>query len=187
MKHLTRNRGQKGLSLLETSLALAILASLSAGIFVAYRSQQDGFSNVLSDLRAIQQADEALNTLVRDMSLATAFSPTATDSLTFTVAAGNSTLRLGSPIDGDPRNRPLLYDPAGPDPERELTRARILQNHNPSKVTLQGASPDGTVPLFSPVAANPSRVTITLVVQARPSSPVRYLRTSVTRRHGVWP
>lgn len=182
MTYPRRHRRQKGLSLLETSLALAILASLSAGIFVAYRTQQDGFATALSDLRAIQQADEALNTLTRDMSVATAFTmaPGATSSLTFTVAAGNSTLKLGSPIDGDPRNRPLLYTPAGGEPERELTRGRILQNHNPSGLTLQGASADKTVPLF---ALAGSRVTITMVLQARPSAPVRYVRTSVTRRN----
>lgn len=174
---------ERGLSLLEASLAMAILASLSAGIFMITRSQQDGFSTVLSDLRGLQQADWALDGLLRDMSTASAFTVSATDSMSFTVPAGVSTLRLGPSIGEDPRNRPLLYDPAGPEPERKLTPNRILQNHNPSGLTLRGASADGTVPLFT--AEGPRRVTLSLVVQARPTAPVRYLRTSVARRNGL--
>jgi prepilin-type N-terminal cleavage/methylation domain-containing protein len=177
---------ERGFSLLEASLAMAILASLSAGIFVVTRSQQDGFSMVLSDLRGLQQADEALSGLLKDMSAASAFTVNATDSLDFTPAGGGTaTLRLGPAIADDPRNRPLLYDPDGPGPTAAyaLTKARVLQNHNPSGLTLQGAAPDGTVPLFT--ANAPRRVTITLVLQARQATPVRYLRTSVARRNGL--
>lgn len=177
---------ERGLSLLETSLALAILASLSAGIFMATRAQQEGFSVVLGDLRGLQQASDAVDWLVRDMRQASAFTVTATDSMSFTLPAGNATLRLGSPLADDPRFRPLLYDPdgpapGGPEPEREITRGRILINHNPQGLALQDARPDGTVPIF--VADGPRRVIITLVLQARPTAPVRYLRTSVTGRN----
>lgn len=175
---------ERGMSLMEMSLSIAILASLSAGIFVAYRSQQDGFSTVLSDLRGLQQADEAMSALVRDLSTASAFTVNATDSMDFTPAGGGtSTLRLGARIAGDPRNRPLIYDPAGAEPARALTRSRTLHNHNPSGLPLAGAAADGTVALFTPSAGMPARVTITLVLQARPEAPVRYLRTSVTRRN----
>ena len=176
-----------GLSLLETSLAMAILATLSAGIFMATRAQQDGFSAVLGDLRGLQQASDAVDLLIRDMRRASAFTVTATDSMTFTVPSGNATLRLGSALADDPRYRPLLYDPdgptpGGPEPEREVTRGRILMNHNPQGLTLEGASPpDGTVRIFE--ADGSRRVTITLVLQARPTAPVRYLRTSVTGRN----
>ena len=183
MKASVRKR-ERGLSLLETSLALAILASLSAGIFVVTRSQQEGFSTMLSDLRGLQQVDDALEGLVRDMRMASAFTVNATDSLDFTPASGGTaTLRLGDVIAGDPRNRPLLYDPDGPGPlsAYSLTRARVLQNHNPAGLSLQDAAPDGTVALFS--GDGTRRVIITLVLQARPAAPVRYLRTSVTRRN----
>lgn len=181
MIRLRAARSQRGLSLLETSLALAILATLGAGIFVAVRSQQDGLSTVLSDLRGLQNADDALSALVRDMSTASAFTVNATDSLDFTPAGGGtSTLRVGPAIAGDPRNRPLVYTVNGI--PRNLTQARVLINHNPGGLTLQGAGGDGTVPLFSPAAGTPNRVTITLVLQARPDAPVRYLRTSITRR-----
>ena len=180
MNGMKRLRSERGLSLLETSLALALLASLSAGIFMAVRSQQEGFMTVLSDLRVLQQTDDALNALIRDMSMASAFTVNATDSLDFTPAAGGtSTLRLGPAIAGDPRNRPLIYTVNGT--PRNLLKSRALINHNPGGLTLQGASGDGTVPLFSPVGT-PNRVTITLVLQSRPDGPVRYLRTSVTRR-----
>ena len=175
---------QLGLSLLETSLAMAILASLSAGIFMATRAQQEGFSVVLGDLRGLQQASDAVDWLVRDMRQASAFTVTATDSMNFTLPTGNATLRLGPPLADDPRYRPLLYDPDGPapdEPKREITRGRILINHNPQGLALQDESPDGTVPIF--VADGPRRVIITLVLQARPTAPVRYLRTSVTGRN----
>lgn len=177
-----RRSRERGLSLLETSLALAILASMSAGIFMAVRSQQEGFSTVLQDLRTLQQTEDALDVLLRDMRMASSFTmaPGATNSLSFMPAGGGpaSTLSLGPAIAGDPRNRPLIYTVNGT--PRPLTKARTLINHNPGSLTLQGAVADGTVPLFTITGGN--RVTITLVLQARPNSPVRYLRTSVTRR-----
>lgn len=181
-----RRKGSPGLTVLETALALGILATLSAGIFMATRAQQDGFSAVLGDLRGLQQASDALEVLANDLRKASSFTVTATDSMSFTVEGKTATLRLGAAIPDDPRHRPLLYDPdgpgpGGPEPERELTRTRLLQNHNPEGLALQGASADGTVPLF--VADGNRRVTLTLVLQANPQAPVRYLRTSVSRRN----
>lgn len=178
-----RRSRERGLSLLETSLALAILASMSAGIFMAVRSQQEGFSTVLKDLRTLQQTEDALDVLLRDMRMASSFTiaPGATNSLSFMPASGGpaSTLALGPAIAGDPRNRPLIYTVNGT--PRPLTKAQTLINHNPGGLTLHGATPgDGTVPLFT--ISNGNRVTITLVLQAGPQAPVRYLRTSVTRR-----
>lgn len=179
----SRRSRERGLSLLETSLALAILASMSAGIFMAVRSQQEGFSTVLQDLRTLQQTEDALEVLLRDMRMASSFTmaPGATNSLSFMPASGPpaSTLTLGPAIAGDPRNRSIIYTVNGT--PRPLTKARTLINHNPGGLTLLGATPaDGTVPLFT--VTNGNRVTITLVLQARPQAPVRYLRTSVTRR-----
>lgn len=180
---IRRRPRERGLSLLETSLAIAVLASLSAGIFMATRAQQDGFTMLLGDLRGLQETEVALDRLVSDMRLASAFSVNATDSMTFTVPAGISTLRLGPVTAGAPRDRRLLYDPAGPESERSVTRARLLQNHNPAGLTLPGADPDGTVPLFE--TSDARHVRITLVLQAGPAAPVRVLRSSVTRRHGL--
>lgn len=171
-------RGEAGMSLLETTLALTILASMSAGLFMAVRSMQDGNTQVLSDLRALQNVDEGLYALVGDMRTATSFTLNATNSLSFVPAGGGTAVvHLGPAIAGDPYKRPLIYTKNGT--PRELTRPRVLINHNPGRLTLQGASADGTVPLFT---VSGKRATITLVVQARPNSPVRYVRTSVTRR-----
>jgi|GEM_PF-6377221 len=174
---------ERGLSLLETSLALAILASMSAGLFLAVRSQQEGFSTVLRDVRTLQQAEDSLDLLLKDMSMARSFTMAggATSSLSFVPAAGGpaSTLTLGPAIAGDARNRPLIYTVSGT--PRNLFKPRVLINHNPERLTLQGASADKTVPLFAVTGGN--RVTITLVLQARPGAPVRYIRTSVTRRN----
>lgn len=172
-------KGQRGMSLLETTLALAILASMGAGLFMAVRSMQEGNSAVLSDMRVLQSAQEGLDALTFDLRTGTNF-VVATSSLSFTPAGGGAaTVTLGPAIAGDPRKRPLIYTKNGT--PRELTRPRVLINHNPERLTLQGASADGTVPLFSPTGA-PQRVTITLVLQGRPNAPVRYVRASVTRR-----
>ncbi|MNK82379.1 hypothetical protein D3C87_1021510 [compost metagenome] len=173
---------ERGMSLLETTLALAILASMSAGLFMAVRSIQDGNTRVLSDVRVLQNVDDGLSALAWDLRTGTNFSLTATNSLSFTPAGGGTAkVELGPAIGGDPRKRPLIYTKNGT--PRELTRPRALINHNPERLTLQGASADGTVPLFSLSAGPPQRVTLTLVLQGRPGAPVRYVRTSVTRRN----
>lgn len=197
---------ERGMSLLETSLALSLVAGFSAGLFMLSRSQQQTASAVLDEFKGPRQGMQALSIIGQE--LANARFPlvsAGTDSVRFTPVSGGGTRLIGlaGGLAQDPRYRPLIFDPGtGASP---LNSERLIQNHNHERGTIMTRAmvpTTGPVDLFTyfdvngaivpqaAIVANPAaslpqirRIEIFLVLRPKLDSPPRYMRTSVTLRN----
>ena len=188
---------QKGLTLLETTLALTLMAGFMTGLFVLFRSQQETVTTVVSEFKGARQSMQPLALIGQELSNAATVSAIATSSVRYTAISDGSTrtISLAPAIPSDPRNRPLrldLGDGKGPLP---ISSQRLFQNHNPSRIPLRlrdGTTITTTVPIFvfrdgtgapTLLPAAVRQIEIYLVLQPKPDAPPRYVSTSVYLRN----
>ncbi|MNT67263.1 hypothetical protein D3C72_2053910 [compost metagenome] len=100
-----------------------------------------------------------------------------------------------APATSDSRYRPLRLNLGDGNGFMPISADRLIQNHNPDKLTLRlrfGATTTNPASMFiyrdatsglTAVPANVRRIEIYLVIQPKSGAPVRYLSTSVFLRN----
>lgn len=191
------NRAQKGMSLLETTLALTLMAGFMTGLFMLFRSQQQTVTTVVGEFKGARQAMQPLSLISQELANARSLTAIATSSISYTSIVDNGAtarqIALAPAIAADPRLRPLRLDlGSGALP---ISSERLIQNHNPLAISLRrrdGSKATTPVSLFTyldaagnPTAllANVRRIEIYMVIQSKPESPPRYLTTTVFLRN----
>lgn len=168
-------------NLLETTLALSLVAGFSAGLFILSRNQQQVATVILEEFKGPRQGMQVLSIVTQE--LANARIPL--------LAAGTSSVRFNSVVGGsareislaphdpaDRRYRPLRLDlGSGPAP---LNSGRLIQNHAEAVPLFVYHDATGAT-TTDPALAR--RIAITLVLRPTPDSPPRYMRTSITLRN----
>jgi len=174
------NRGAKGMTILETAMALTLISSFIAGLFMLYRSQQETVWLLLGEAKGPQQAMRPLGLIRHELANLKTLTAMSTSSIRYTsvVDDGASVREISlAPADpADPRARPLhltirpvspgtgvasnaldgMVRGSGGAAPSNLSEARLVQNHNPERATLRlrsGRETRGAVPVFTYLTA----------------------------------
>ena len=167
----------RGMTLLETALALTLISGFMAGLFVLFRSQQETVSLVLGEVKASQQLMGPLSVIGQELANIQEIRTAGTSSIRYTsVVDGAATLReirLAPPSAEAPRSRGLqlaftpvagsagvsggtsndLVHSGAESAPMALGPASVIQNHNPDRTLLRLRSgtgkTTGPVPIFT--------------------------------------
>lgn len=171
-------RGSKGMTLLETAMALTLISSFIAGLFLLYRSQQETVWLALGEAKGPQQAMRPLGLIRHELANLKALTAMSSSSIRYTsVVDDGATIReiaLAPADPKDPRARPLqltirpaspgaalpLHVPgdlvkgsgSGGDAPSNLSEPYLVQNHNPDGAAMplrSGIETNGPVPIFT--------------------------------------
>lgn len=168
----------RGFTLLELALSVALSAVLIAAFFSASRAMLQGMLISADGVRGPSAAAAAMERITADFEQATAFLQRGPYSLSFTTPAGTIAYRL---VALDAASRDVVLERSVNGATSSIGPRRMIANFNPYGATfLINGAPATTQELFAYGGAGPTlapTMNIYLVLQPNQTAPIQYLRT----------
>ncbi len=170
----------KGFTLLELALAIALSVVLMTAFFTASRALLQGLLLAADGMRGPAETAEAMNRMAEDVEQATSFISTSSYAIHFNTAAGPIAYRLYA---ADSASQDLVLERMSGGASQSIGPRRMIANFNPYGSTynlLSGATSSDPVSLFLYRATSSNTgpmLDIQILLQPNQTAPTTFLRT----------